>query len=255
MQDLDDEAGAFESGPSEWLKMIEPGNYALRIAPAWSAEGKPARKLVNHQDPFNKPIKDGEDRVAPLCFNYLFSNEHIAKILIGLEKITQTDYERWKQYGCPLCILPKKLRDKGVDRREVGPYWPRTQFVFNVVLLDGPEDNAEETGRLYKWSVSKTIFDTIKTAYAMDKDLFNPETGRNLVIEAKNTKGASRRYGAPQFSADRTPIALSQGLYDLDTVLAKGVKNFAYMGELLKTNRTDFSQTDRMGDLYSILTK
>jgi hypothetical protein len=222
------------SGDNQWLKM-EAGSYTLRIGPPWSDAGLPTRKLVNHHG----FTIDGKQR-APMCYRFIFENEDIAKILVKINALSVEDWKAFKKYGCPGCILPQRIADQqGQDAaREL---WPRTQFLWNVVN--------RKDGKLYSWSTSTKIYEVIRTNFKMDNDLFHPEKGRDLMIEATGS-GMARRYGAPVFSPKSSPLGLDPYKpFNLDTAMAKGVITFAEFVAAVVANKTNFNIDDRLGDI------
>lgn len=247
---------------SEWLSMKPAGDYTVRIAPPWSEEGTPARKLVLHQDPFGSNLiyrwtnEDGEEKewnVSPLCLDYVFANENIARILVDQKRLSSSDYEKHQDYGCPLCILARNLQRSGqYDRKVHAAYWGRSRYIFNVQVIDTPDGADEKVGELYKWGCSTTAFEDVEGSFARDPLLFDPVKGRNLVIEAKFEKSAKRRYNL-EFLPDRTPFTFSGELHDLDDAMAKGVKTFDQMVSMLEYNRTEFAKDLRFGDLLSVV--
>lgn len=244
--------GSTQSGPKQqWLSMKAPGRYVFRLAPPWSEEGTPCRKIVNHNDPFNAPLKNAEGRrVAPLCLDYVFSHANIAGKLKDLGVIGADDLKAYKAYGCPLCMLPRNLKRTGVyDKEQHKDYWPKTQYIFQGVLVSQPSDGSDEVGELHLYSVTKQRFDDINLVYQEYPQLFDPAEGRDMIITATGPKDRTREYKIT-FSMKASKMAEVE-LYDLDLVMRKGAYSFEQMMEILKSNRHQWSDSPNalFGDL------
>jgi hypothetical protein len=262
------------------MKFKLPGEYVLRLGPAFSEEGTPVRKLATHNDPFNSPLfkrefnedgtiaKDDQDRekewrVAPLCLRFVFNNEDLASLLIDREALSSADYARYKEFGCPLCILPMALADAGVDKKH-NQFWPRSQYLFNVQVLNAPEGSDLEQEVTYAWSAKPGQFDAIQSEAAVDPTIFHPDSGRALRLEATGPADKTRRYKPISFYKEPSPFVNPDKLNDLNDLMIKGVRKFEEMAELLQHNRLDpprgydgpeWDAALRMGDLTSVLTK
>lgn len=249
----------------KWLKMNAPGDYVIRLMPPWSAEGTPGRKLLSHSEPFGRSLvltytdSDGEIKklnVAPLCLDYVFNNDVIKDICFEKEALTAKDEKLFKVYGCPLDILPRQLKKAGdYDKKVHAGYWGRTQILFNVMLVAGPPANDEVVGKIYKWSCSRTRYEDMQ-GYMSRTNIFKPTSDKDLFISAKGPKDKTRRYSSPQF-VDGVTLSTLVGEIDelpnLDEDMLKGVRTFEEMVELLKTNRMDWPDPQKFGDLAKFL--
>jgi len=248
-----------------WLKMNAPGDYVIRIMPPWSEEGSPGRKLLSHSEPFGRSLilkfttDDGEKKeinVAPLCLDYVFNNPVIRDICFEKEALTSKDEKLFKVYGCPLDILPRQLKKAGdYDKKVHAGYWGRTQILFNVMLVSGPLANDEPVGKIYKWSCSRKRYEDMQ-GYMSRTNIFKPTSDKDLLITAKGPKDKSRRYSSPQFvDGDKLSRLVKDvdELPNLDEDMIRGVRTFEEMVELLKTNRMDWLDQQKFGDLAKFL--
>jgi hypothetical protein len=255
----------FGSGKAKWLKMTLPGEYVLRLLPPWSEEGSFARKLITHNEPYGRSLKltytndEGEKNeitVAPVCLDYIFNNPVLKKIALEREALTSKDEKLFKVYGCPLDILPRQLRKSNqYDRKVHAGYWGRTQIIFNVLLISGPQGSDEEVGRVYKWSVSKSKYEDME-AFILRSNIFVPSSNKDLLIKATGPKDKTRRYSSPQFIDGDTLKKLTKDideLPNLDDDFIKGVRNFETLVEILKNNRLDWPAEYRLGDLSKFI--
>jgi hypothetical protein len=256
----------------KWLKMNAPGDYVLRIMPPWSEEGSPGRKLLSHSEPYGRSLKlsfttdAGEEKtinVAPLCLDYIFNNEIdgkkvIRNICFEREWLTEKDEKLFKVYGCPLDILPRQLKKAGdYDKKVHAGYWGRTQVLFNVLLISGPAANDEPVGKIYKWSISRTRYEDME-GYMSRTNIFSPRSNKDLFIKATGPKDKSRRYSSPQFIDGDTLQKVTKNieeLPDLDEDMGRGVRTFETLVELVKTNRLDWPDPMKLGDLAKFIKK
>lgn len=224
-------------GTGEWLKMQE-GSYDLRIMPPWSDQGTVFRAIRNHNGPFTKPYKNAEGyRKAPMCFKFIFSQEDISSILAERDVLTPDDFALYKEHGCPCCKIPEGLMAKGL-KDEANDWWPRTQYLWNVLDVI--------SGKVFKWSTSKRIQETIETQYALNPNLFDPVKGRSFMIKATG-EGKNRRYSTPAFYPEDSALPEGLTVYDLDAAMIKGVQTFNDMLSMVVNNHTqEFSLEERL---------
>jgi hypothetical protein len=248
-----------------WLKMNAPGDYILRILPPWSAEGTPGRKLLSHSEPYGRSLvlrfttDEGEKKelnVAPLCLDYIFNNDNIKSICFERGWLTEKDEKLFRVYGCPLDILPRQLKKSGeYDKKVHAGYWGRTQVLFNVLLVSGPEANDEPVGKIYKWSISKTRYEDME-GYMSRTNIFLPNSNKDVLVTAKGPKDKTRRYKPPQFVDGEQLNVLTKDIEELpnlDDDMGKGVRNFETLVELVKTNRMDWPDKMKLGDLAKFI--
>jgi hypothetical protein len=259
-------------GRVNWLKMTVPGDYVFRIMPPWSEEGSPGRKLLSHSEPYGRSLKlrytddNGEKKeinVAPLCLDYIFNyvdpdtgKKTIRDICFDRGWLTEKDEKLFKVYGCPLDILPRQLKKSGeYDKKVHAGYWGRTQILFNVMLISGPEGNPEPAGRIYKLSLSKSKYEDMES-YMSRVNIFGANSDKDVLLTATGPKDSSRRYKSPQFIDGDKLSKLTKDLEelpDLDEDMGKGVRNFETLVELVKTNRMDWPDKMKLGDLAKFI--
>lgn len=233
MKQLAEDAKPSEGGGGnfgEWLKLHTKENV-LRVAPPWSEEGSPFRKLLSHNGPFRSPFMTAEGkRVAPLCLRYLFATDqqHLADIALDAGKITADDEKLVKEYGCPMCQLPITLKADKKDK-EAANHWARTQYIWNVVN--------REDGKLYKYSCSKKIATPIEAMFKMYPQVFDPVEGRDMTVVATG-ENETRRYDPPVFAPFNSPLEYEGELNDLDDVMLIGVRGFDEVLALAINNNT-----------------
>lgn len=233
-EDAKPQSGGNDFG--EWLK-LNAGDTTLRICPPWSKEGTPYRKLVSHNGPFKAPFVTGEGkRVAPLCFRYLFGNDHLAELALDAGKVGPDDSKLFAEFGCPLCVLPQTLNKAGA-KDDANQHWPRTQYIWNVI------NRAD--GKLYKWSCSKKLATPIEATFKLYDQLFDPTEGRDFTVHATG-EGSKRRYDPPVFMPFNSDLGFEGKLNDLDDVMLIGIRSFDALIELAATNNTSFPITDRL---------
>jgi hypothetical protein len=239
MKTLADNAEKKDTGSKdfgEWLK-LESGETTLRICPPWSAEGSPFRKLRNHNGPFKTPYMTPEGkRVAPLCFDFLFSASQAHLAEIAAPKLGKDDRKLFEEYGCPMDCLAQYLV-KHEDKKAASGWWPRTQFIWNVIN--------RANGGLYKWSCSQKIATPIEAMFKMYQQVFDPEEGRDFTIKATG-EGSDRRYEAPVFHPYNSPLDFDGELNDLDDVALIGVRPFDEVLGLVISNHTNIPLENKL---------
>ena len=220
---------------NDWLKLKE-GQHRLRIAPPWSEEGVPCRKIVNFHG-----YEEGGKRCAPLSLRYIFDNPSIARILANKKLITKTDLDLWKKHGDPMEKLAQTLKavlPEG-DFKKLEKPWPKTQFLFNVVNRAG--------GKVYKWSQSSKFYETIMQQAAFSPLIFDAEKGNDFIITATG-ESLNRRYSVPLMIPQSCPLNIPDDvqLFNLDEVMAAGVKTFQQCVTLITQCKADWLQMARI---------
>lgn len=199
-------------GDSAWLKLAE-GTHTLRICPPFAEDGVPYRKAEIFQ---NLTGQDGK-KIHPLSFDFFFSNGRLAKYLVQQKKVTKIDFDLWKKHGDPLKKLAEAVSTLGDKSEGAKKLWPSKKFFFNVVN--------RQDGKVYKMQQSKKFFEAVEAQFKMSPNLFDPNTGFDFMITATGS-GFQRRYSAPIFIQNPTPLNTQGTLHNLDDVLANSVYGY-----------------------------
>lgn len=222
---------------NDWLE-LKPGQHRMRIAPPFSKDGLSYVTIIN----FNG-CSDSEGKVcSPLSLDYIFKNSRIARYLEQQGCLTMRDYEQWRKHGCPMRVLAKSLKavlPEAEYKEIVSKYQieERTQYLWNVLYISGP-DGGTSAGELFKWSTSKNFFESYVQQMEFVPTLADPEKGNDFVITATGEE-SSRRYGAPIFIPQPTPLKYDGDLFDLLQTLASGVKTFDEVVKMITEQKAE----------------
>lgn len=237
MADADKELPGRSSDKDAWIKLDE-GAHEFRVIPA--ADGTWFRKQVSH-----RMLKHPKGfNCMPTSLGYVFGVASVLSMAIERDKVKRTDGELYEKYGCPLDQLRINLYDQGQDD-EAKKYFPKDQYIVNVIHISGPGADPE---RIKLYSLNEARFTTLRETFAANPAVFNTLGGQNFRITAKGPRTLARRYGAIIF-VPASNIVVPEGVtpYDLDEAVAKGIRGFDELVNLVATNNEKFPLVTRLG--------
>jgi hypothetical protein len=215
-------------GKTPFVKLTS-GRNVLRLLGPYKTGSAPFRLFKNHTY-----TAGGRTQFA-LCFNWIRSDETIARYLLDEGKISTGDILAARELGDPMQELPIRLSQQ--DRKtEAKNMWARTRYLWNVI--------DRSTGEHKVWESSKTFFDQVALwdesgnlvggLLSVYPDLFDPIVGRDLQINGNGKDGTDRRY-LPPLALEPSPSGLpdTAKMFDLDAVVARKAKKWNEKAEAL----------------------
>lgn len=187
---------------------LNAGETYLRLLPSFDPEDPtPYRVLRKHSfktDRFYNAVDYG----------YLLENTALAELAVEQDRISNSDLELALKYGDPFTKLAERHRAMEIDVPRGA--WPQTRYLFNAVN----RDNDGEVGVL---DLSKTVVNMVAGLLKTFDDLFDPENGRDILIQGNGKDKLQRRYEGVSPAKDTSPVGFEYKLINLDEVIVRGV--------------------------------
>src|SRR4030095_514684 len=227
---------------------VKPGIHKLRILPTGNKlDSLPYMRLTQHA--VRTPGEGGRTNASfMLCWNFMWENiaskktkeeqrdNSIVGYLMKAQKMTNEDLKKFQEHGCPFCKAFAHLDMHGVEKDVKNALLPKDQWIWNV-LCRATQYSGD--GKCYVWGISKTHFNSVINAIRQDKAsghyTLDPDSGFDLTWNATG-EGMGRRYGAPMFDRNPSPLNMMPGdiPFDLAEVMMNSYRPYQEMVNGLK---------------------